>query len=107
MLNETNQKIDECRAALKAEYVAHQATCRAQEKVDAAMEGFKESFYGSPLYIKHRHPESFRQAETEITNNMTPLEIKEFYEGVALFEATRLEEFIGEKKKQRISKLTL
>ena len=98
MLNGANQKIDQCRAVLKAEYDAHQKTCRAQEKADAAMQGLMEGFYGSLVYMKHRHPESFKQAESEITGNMTSLEIKEFYEGIANLEATRLEEFIAEKE---------
>ena len=97
MLNDANQKIEKCRAALKGEYDAHQETCRGKEKYEQYKAELQEGTDGAFIYFKHCRPESYERVKNELYKDMTPEEIEEFNARIAHLEATRLEEFIAEK----------
>ncbi len=97
LLDAANKKIEACEAALEREYEAHQNACRAREELDASLSDIQKSMEASFIYAKHRlPPEQFGKIKAAILDNRTPAEQQEFYDRIAILEATRLEEFIGE-----------
>jgi len=98
MLADANRKIERCEAALAAEYESHQQACRARENLDAVMSDLEKSCEAVFIYIKHRHPENLEALKAALFNDWTEEEIEAFHDRIAVFEATRLEEFIGEAK---------
>ena len=95
LLDNANKKIEACKAALAAEYEAHQKACRSREAYEKVMGELSEGMEASYIYLKHRHPETFKTVQAAWYNNWTPEEIQEFEARIAHLEATRLEEFIG------------
>jgi hypothetical protein len=95
MLKATNEKIEKCEAALAREYEAYQDACRASEAHDKLFGELSDSMDSAYIYLKHRHPETFKTVQAQFYKDRTPEQIKEFKDRIAHLEATRLEEFIG------------
>lgn len=95
ILKETNEKIEKCEAALAKEYETYQEACRAREAYDKSLDELAEGVYASYIYLKHRHPETFKRVQAAWYEGRTPEEIEELEDRIAILEATRLEEFIG------------
>lgn len=93
-----DEKIERCEQALAIEYEAHQKQCRAEENQDEIVEDMKLRMQMVYIYIKHRIPAKLEEITAALLNDYTPEEEQEFYDRVAILEATRLEEIIAEDK---------
>lgn len=100
LLAEMDKSIDACEAALANQYEAYQTKCRAEEELDEMSAEVEKRVEIVFIYIKHRHPEKFDELKTAIFANLTPEEIQDFYDRVAIREATELEEIIAENKEE-------
>lgn len=98
MLAEADKRIEACEAALAKEYETHQLICREKEKLEAMLSGLTVGLEGAFIYIKHCLPDKFELVKTVLFTGWSPKEIEEFNDRIAVLEATKLEEFIGEKE---------
>jgi hypothetical protein len=98
LLAEMNETIENCEAKLAKEYESYQVYMRAQEKQDEIMSDVLERMQMVYILTKHRLPDNLPELEAAIFDGWAEEEIQKFLEGVAVLEATRLEEIIAEAK---------
>ena len=98
LLAKMDKQIENSKALLAKEYEAYQVKCRDEEKLDDVKDDVKDRMERFFILVKHRMPEKLDELKAEVFVNWTPEEIEEFENRIAELEATRLEEFIGEKK---------
>lgn len=96
LLAEMDKSIDTCEAALADQYEAYQNKCRAEEELDEMSAEAEKRVEMVFIYFKHRHPEKFVELKTTLFAKWTDEEIQDFYDRVAIREATELEEIIAE-----------
>lgn len=91
-LNEANQNIESFESDLAEEYEAYQEKCRIDEYVKT-VDRFLEKVF---IQTKYCLPEKFEELKTALFNVMTEEQIIDFEDRIAILEATRLDDFIGE-----------
>lgn len=94
---ELDKKIDDFEKIIAAHYEVFQLSRLFQaelEKVDARLMTHTHKIY---ICLKHRAPKEKFDEFVEIVNTLPPVEREEFYDQVAILEATRLDEILGEK----------
>ena len=98
LLATMNKKIEECEAALAKEYETTQTYKKALDEQEEVFDEVKHRMEMVFVYTKHRLPDKLNEMKAIIFNDMKPEWIQDFYDNVAILEATRLEELIAEAK---------
>jgi hypothetical protein len=104
ILAEMNKDIDTVEAALADAYEAYQKFRRKEEELGEMNDQITVRLEEIFICIKHLAPELFAEMETKVFNGWSPENIQEFYDRVAIREATELEEIIA-KNKKNVSRL--
>lgn len=103
MLILINEQIEKTEAMLAEEYETYQAHQKALEAQKEKFDEMKQRMEMVFIYVKYRLPEKLEELKATIFNEMTPEWIQDFYDNVAILEATRLEELIAEAPKNEWS----
>jgi hypothetical protein len=90
--------IEKAENALADEYNAYQAHRKAEADLDKINKEVLVKMQMIYIYYKHRIPSKLEDIKAAALNGFTDEEIQEFYDGVAILEATELEEIIAEEK---------
>lgn len=93
---ELDKKIDDYENQIAAHYEAYQLlrTIEAEmQKIDARQMVRIQKMY---ICLKHRAPKEKFDEFVEIVNTLSPEEREDFYDQVAILEATKLNEILGE-----------
>jgi hypothetical protein len=95
-LAEMEKAIDKAEELLANEYNAYQAHEKAKADLDETNKEVLIRMQMVYIYYKHRIPDKLEEIKAAALNGFTPEEIQDFYDGVAILEATQLEEIIAE-----------
>lgn len=101
LLADTNAKIEECEAALAAEYEAYQNHRRLEEERDEMLDDMMRRMEMVFIHVKYRHPEKLEEMKAALFNEWTPEEIEAFYDRVAVLEAGDLISIIAQQGETR------
>lgn len=99
-----NKDIDAIEAALADAYEAYQKFRRKEEELGEMNDKITVKLEEIFICIKHLAPELFAEMEAKVFNGWSPENVQDFYDRVAIREATELEEIIA-KNKKNVSKL--
>ena len=94
---ELDKKIDDFEKLIATHYEAYQLSRifeSEMQKIDARQMVRIQEMY---IYLKHRAPKEKFDEFVEIVNTLSPEERENFLDQVAILEATRLNEILGEK----------
>jgi nitrate reductase beta subunit len=95
-LAELDDVIEKAENALAAEYNAYQAHKKAEAELNKVNKEALLRMQMMYIYFKYRIPDKLEDVKAAALNGFTDEEIQEFYDGVAILEATKLEEIIAE-----------
>jgi DNA mismatch repair ATPase MutS len=99
LLAEMDKQIEECEALLANAYAAYQKFRRKEEEASEMSEKLGEQMEIGYIRLKHLLPDKLAEREASLFNGWTPDNIQEFYDRVAIREATQLEKILAENKK--------
>jgi nitrate reductase beta subunit len=95
-LAELDDVIEKAENVLADEYNAYQAHRKAEADLDEMNKEALLRMQMMYIYFKYRIPDKLEDVKAAALNGFTDQEIQEFYDGVAILEATKLEEIIAE-----------
>lgn len=98
-LAEMNKYIEETEALLAAAYEAYQKFCRKEEELAEMNERITIKLEEKFICLKHYLPEKLAEMEAKLFTGWSPEHIEEFYDRVAIREATELKEILAANKK--------
>jgi uncharacterized protein YigA (DUF484 family) len=96
ILAEMNKTLEDIEALLAHAHEAYQKFRRNEEEVSEMSEQLTEKFEEHFIRAKHCQPEKFAEMEAKLLKVWTPEVIEDFYDRVAIREATHLEEILAE-----------
>lgn len=91
-----DKKINQGEAVLANEYEAYQKKCRAEEELDAMTEDAVERMAKVLIHFKYNHPEKLEELRDTVTKGYMPEEEQDFYDRVAVLEATQLRKLVAQ-----------
>lgn len=96
---ELDKQIEESEALLASAYESYQKFRRLEEELEVMNEAMGEKMEISFIILKHHLPDKLAKAESTMFNGWSPEDIQDFYDRVAIREATQLEEILAGAKK--------
>ena len=94
-LKTLNESIESLEKYLAETYEAYQKERRIEKEKEKAIDRGMRAAQVIYITIKHRQPEKLEEF-TKVLEPLSPEEREEFFDGVAILEATELDEILGE-----------
>jgi DNA-binding transcriptional ArsR family regulator len=99
ILAEMDKDLDAVEAGLADACAAYQKFRRKEEEVSEISEKLGEQMEIGYIRLKHLLPDKLAEKEASLFHGWTPENIQEFYDRVAIREATQLEKILADNKK--------
>lgn len=91
-----DKSIEEFEAVLAQEYEAYQIFKAAEADLIEYDEMVERNLKAMFIYFKHRQPDKLEKLKNTLLAGYSPEKLEKFYDGVAVLEATKLEEIIAQ-----------